>query len=1076
MKLHKLLEVEVSMKNLFQKKLLPIALSLTMIMSMFPAFTESSAKVLAAENQTPVDKYGKIQICHIADSNTAGYRAQLCDENGNPIQLKGMSTFGLQWDDGSWVLNDAAFDALAYDWQCDIIRLAMYVGETGYATDPATILARVEQGIELATERGMYVIVDWHMLNPGNVNSEVYLNAGLELDAFDEILATHPDYTGPQAFFAYLSEKYGDYENLIFETANEPNGHGGQDNRAAVWDEILLPCHESVVSAIREYDKDDSPNICILGTDNWSQFVDAPVGNTLVDPAVTDGDATVDQIMYTFHFYAGTHDTAADENGNYWLGSMIDNAIDNGLAVFCTEWGTSEATGDGGPYIDYSIRWIDYMEDNGISWCSWSLAKKNEVSAAMLGSTPVTPVDNDGDGIPDWTSEQLSITGNFVRAMIRGDEVPMYGASEVYVDWDSHDATPETASDGQITDYVTSQVEISEGNEALLLPAATAETNRGNIWDGARIVVNPDVASIYTIYQTLEFDVYVENPIALSIQPVLQAAGTSWWGQMDQVNFAESDFTLDDATGLYVATGSANLPTSSVNPDGATKILFMVSNPEIDVYLDNLVFSSLYNGDISKAPVIPDEPGTFDGLPFDFESDNRESWAPEGTSNLDYLTMDVFEIADGNHAMGFPTEFAVGANEWEDGYRMSTAMNIFAAEDYDYDYMTATFYIEKDAATTGTIQIEVCPIPNGDGYWFQLPTGFEFDPTDADAEVVTMTDGTELLKFELTIPFEVTYASRMRNIIFAIHGNDTDYTGMLYLDNIGFTDEAPVVEEPAEPTPTPTAVPTAAPTDAPDQEIPDGDVSDADVEAITAFVNRLYETALGRTASDNEVASWVDPLVDREACGSSVAYGFLFSPEYLDKNVSDEQFVEDLYTVLMDRVPSAEEASNWTNALAGGMTREEVFAEFANSPEYNHVCYTYGIITGAYIPGYSMDQLAQVNMFVDRLYRLCLDRPGDPEGQYHWVEVLVTGEMNGATVAYGFFFSPEFIGRNFSNGNYVEILYNVCLNRPSDPNGYADWTSQLADGADRMDIFRGFVHSDEFTGICADYGIERGTI
>lgn len=83
-------------------------------------------------------KYGSLQLCstdHDKDKSTPD-RMQLCDAGGNPVQLKGMSTFGLQWDEGSWILNEKAFDALAYDWKCDIIRLAMYVQEDGYASHP----------------------------------------------------------------------------------------------------------------------------------------------------------------------------------------------------------------------------------------------------------------------------------------------------------------------------------------------------------------------------------------------------------------------------------------------------------------------------------------------------------------------------------------------------------------------------------------------------------------------------------------------------------------------------------------------------------------------------------------------------------------------------------------------------------------------------------------------------------------------------------------------------------------------------------------------------------------------------
>ena len=292
------------------KRLVAFALTLCMVIGLCPATAQIAN---AAEEKTPYEKYGDVKITTDA---TTGYR-QLSDENGNPIQLKGMSTFGLQWTDGDWVLNDSAFDALAKDWKCDIVRLAMYVTEEGYADHPAELLNKMEQGIKMATDRGMYALIDWHVLSPGDPMSEKYLSAGESLiktnKEFAKIKEEHPDYRGPQLFFAYLSEKYGDQGNVLFETANEPNGLGTEENAADTWKNKILPYHQSILDAIRTYDKDDKANIILCGTDNWSQFVDAPVANPVQDKQ----NAGDEQVMYGLHFYAGTHDVKTQEDGTY---------------------------------------------------------------------------------------------------------------------------------------------------------------------------------------------------------------------------------------------------------------------------------------------------------------------------------------------------------------------------------------------------------------------------------------------------------------------------------------------------------------------------------------------------------------------------------------------------------------------------------------------------------------------------------------------------------------------------------------------------------------------------------------
>ena len=787
------------MKQMFKRAMVG-ALTTGMMLSAVPAVPAAAKGIDSpAGHASPFSQYGNVKVA--TDPGT-GYQ-QLCDVNGNPVQLKGMSTFGLQWGDGNWILNDAAFDALAYDWNCDIVRLAMYVTESGYADDPAAGLERVERGIQLATERGMYVLVDWHMLSPGDPTDPKYLNAGVDLPAYADIRAEHPEYNGPQLFFAYLSEKYGSQGNVIFETANEPNGNGSEDGAPEAWKEKLLPYHQGVVDAIREYDADDTPNIVICGTDNWSQFVDAPVANPVEDPAVAEGLAEDDQIMYTFHFYAGSHDTAPDEDGEYWMGTKIENALDGGIAVFCTEWGTSLATGDGGPFINYAERWLDFMEEKKISWCSWSLALKNEVSAAMKGTAAKEPTDLDGDGIPNWdystddSNKDLSITGNFVRAKIRGEEAPIYGASELITDFEDGLPMAIVLADSPVAadDYPLEVGSLLDENKVLKLGAV-----EGGVWGGPRISFQ-DLGNVYSLYSDLVFDVYLPEGDELindklEIQPIIQTAETGWWGQLGMITLTDDDFELDEASGLMKATAKVNYDTVKVGGDKLGHITLLLGATN-GFYLDNLRLETFYNGDIDDAPVIPDDPGTFVGLPFTFEAGQREGWKPEGASLLDYNTIAIEEVGENDHAMSFPVELEAGKNEWEDGARMSSPMGIFDLEECkNYDAFAMNIYLEKGKATTGAIQIEVCSTPNGDGYWYQSG-GVEIDPVKGGTPVTTP-GGRELVKYNVYVPVnnvgddygEHPFSANVpiRNIILALHNADSDYAGRVYYDNIRYVD------------------------------------------------------------------------------------------------------------------------------------------------------------------------------------------------------------------------------------------------------------------------------------------------
>ena len=116
----------------------------------------------------------------------------------------------------------------------------------------------------------------------------------------------------------------------------------------------------------------------------------------------------------------------------------------------------------------------------------------------------------------------------------------------------------------------------------------------------------------------------------------------------------------------------------------------------------------------------------------------------------------------------------------------------------------------------------------------------------------------------------------------------------------------------------------------------------------------------------------------------------------------------------------------------------------------------------------------KVREFVRRLYNLCLDREPDEAGIDSWTSLLVNREKTGTEVASGFIFSDEFKNKNYCNSCYVKQLYKAFLNREYDDAGLQVWTDILASGKNREYVFNGFVLSEEFKGICADYGIEYG--
>ena len=253
---------------------------------------------------------------------------------------------------------------------------------------------------------------------------------------------------------------------------------------------------------------------------------------------------------------------------------------------------------------------------------------------------------------------------------------------------------------------------------------------------------------------------------------------------------------------------------------------------------------------------------------------------------------------------------------------------------------------------------------------------------------------------------------------------------------------------------------------------------------VEAFVAQLYKVCLDRNPDAGGLNTWTTRLKNKQETGVSAAYGFVFSNEFKSKNLCNEDYVEQLYAAFMGRKADDSGRSTWVGLLESGTTREEVFNGFALSNEFADLCRKYGIEQGSgiEIPKYGTVPTDSCSIcgkedgitgFVTRLYQVCLNRKPDAGGLKDWKKRLSEHTSSGREVAYGFIFSQEFIGKNYSDADYVEHLYEAFMGRSSDAAGKTMWVDYLKKGWSREQVFDGFVGSDEFTKICNSYGIVR---
>lgn len=305
------------------------------------------------EADTPVAANGQLHVCGTG----------LCNERGTRIQLRGMSTHGTQWY--SQCVTDGSLDTLAGDWGADVLRISTYVQEGGYETDPARFTALVNTYIDQLTARGLYAIVDWHMLDPGD---------------------PHVNLERAKTFFTAIAERNSGKNNIIYEVANEPND--------VSWQRIKS-YHEEIVPVIRAKDPDA---VILLGTRAWSSL---GVSDGADESEVVNNPVNASNVMYTFHFYAASH-------REEYL-SALSRAADR-IPVFITEFGTQDYAGEGPNDFAMSQRYLDLAAAKKISWVNWNYSDDHRSGAVWTEGTCASG---------DFGTHRLKEAGAWVRDRIR---------------------------------------------------------------------------------------------------------------------------------------------------------------------------------------------------------------------------------------------------------------------------------------------------------------------------------------------------------------------------------------------------------------------------------------------------------------------------------------------------------------------------------------------------------------------------------------------------------------------------------------------------------------------------------
>lgn len=298
----------------------------------------------------PVSQYGQLMTGKNSQGQGRIYGSCEGVKDGAEVQVRGMSLYWSLMPQAVEFWSEEGVSTMVNDMNIQIVRAAMATGNEdwnngyqGYGSDPNTQMNLMKTVVEAAIKNDIYVIIDWHSHN-ANEQTEASKN-----------------------FFKQMAQTYGKYDNVIFELFNEPTD--------IAWGTIKNYA-DQVVSVIREY----SDNLILVGTPKWDQNPQVAIGNEVNDPKKNTA--------YTLHYYANSHCWSGTYDwGGTCEGTNGEQAINAGLSVFVSEWGTGTADGGGTPDQGRNQSWQEYINKHKLSWANWSASKISEGTAAFEGSS-----------------------------------------------------------------------------------------------------------------------------------------------------------------------------------------------------------------------------------------------------------------------------------------------------------------------------------------------------------------------------------------------------------------------------------------------------------------------------------------------------------------------------------------------------------------------------------------------------------------------------------------------------------------------------------------------------------------
>ena len=234
-----------------------------------------------------------------------------------------------------------------------------------YIEDPDACLNLLKQVIDNIIANDMYILVTW-----SGMEDQGMFYSDYALDFFTKVAALYPN-----------------NPHILYEIWNEPL-------KTNTWTEIKEYANK-IIPAIRTISPD---SIVIVGTPNMSSNLNVVIGDMLDYP----------NIMYTHHTYMNGFSSATFET--------IENALNAGVPVFETEWGTASTVKGGDSLIEpLANAFVGFLNKHNLSNIMFAYTAATGESDARFCIT------NRGEWDEKLPDSVLTKNGKYMKKVLGGN-------------------------------------------------------------------------------------------------------------------------------------------------------------------------------------------------------------------------------------------------------------------------------------------------------------------------------------------------------------------------------------------------------------------------------------------------------------------------------------------------------------------------------------------------------------------------------------------------------------------------------------------------------------------------------